>query len=84
MTTTDTTESQTEHGPVFVFDVDGETYEADRPKVTGAELFEISGTDPSVGLVLISEDGTTTVVADEEYRLVPKANFKMRPHFRRG
>jgi len=85
MTTTDTTESDTDHGPVFVFDVDGTTYETDRPRVTGAELFDITDTDLSVGLVLINEDGTTTTVkVDDEYLLTPKANFKRRPHFRRG
>jgi hypothetical protein len=72
-------------GPVFVFDVDGETYRHDRPTITGAEIMALAGISPSVGLIQILPDGTRkTVEPDDTIRLVPRAQFKRRPRFKRG
>lgn len=69
----------------FVYDVDGVTYEWNRPKITGAEIMELAGIDPSQGLVLCHEDGSQeAIAADREVHLVPRPRFKQRPRFKRG
>jgi len=74
-----------ERGPVFVFEVEGTTYEHDRPKITGGEIMDIAGIPRSQGLIQINSDGTTTsIAADAEVHLVPGAQFKRRPRFKRG
>lgn len=72
-------------GPSFVFDVEGTTYDHDRPKITGGEIMDIAGVPRSQGLIQVHSDGTTaTVAADEEVDLVPEPRFKRRPRFKRG
>jgi Multiubiquitin len=74
-----------ERGAAFVFDVDDATYEHDRPTITGAEIMAIAGISPSDGLIQILPDGTRkTVAPDETVHLVPGAQFKRRPRFKRG
>jgi hypothetical protein len=69
----------------FVFDVDDVTYEHDRPKITGDEIMAMAGISPSDGLIQILPDGSRkTVAPDEVVRLVPGAQFKRRPRFKRG
>ncbi len=69
----------------FVFEVEGTTYEHDRPKITGGEIMDIAGIPREQGLIQINPDGTTTsIAADQEVHLVPEARFKRRPRFRRG
>jgi hypothetical protein len=69
----------------FVYDVDGVTYHHDRPKITGAEIMAAAGIPASDGLVQLLSDGTTaTVNPDDEVQLVPGAQFKRRPRFKRG
>jgi Multiubiquitin len=69
----------------FVFDVDGVTFEWNRPKITGAEIMEAAEIPISQGLVLCDEDGSQeTVAADREVHLVPRPRFKQRPRFKRG
>lgn len=97
MTSTSTAESTQDHdesgdgdrhqdrGAVFVYDVEGTTYQHDRPKITGGEIMDIAGIPREQGLIRINEDGTTTsIAADQEVHLVPKARFKRRPRFKRG
>lgn len=88
MATTDTPQEARQpddRGPVFVLDVDGTTFEHDRPKITGGEIMDIAGIPYTQGLVQILSDGTTNSVAvDAEVHLVPGAQFKRRPRFRRG
>src|SRR5438046_3061125 len=70
---------------VFVFEVEGTTYEHNRPKITGGEIMDIAGIPREQGLVQINPDGTTTsIAADQEVHLVPEARFKRRPRFKRG
>jgi hypothetical protein len=70
---------------VFVFEVEGTTYEHNRPKITGGEIMDIAGIPREQGLVQINPDGTTTsITADQEVHLVPEARFKRRPRFKRG
>ncbi len=70
---------------VFVFDVDGVTFEHNRPKITGGEIMDMAGIPYSQGLVQVHEDGTTTTVGvEDEVHLVPGAQFKRRPRFKRG
>lgn len=72
-------------GPDFVYDVDGVTYHHDRPRITGGEIMVAAGIPASDGLVQVLPDGTTaTVNADDEVQLVPGAQFKRRPRFKRG
>lgn len=74
-----------EGGQVFVFDVEDTTYEHDRPKITGGEIMDIAGIPRSQGLIQVNPDGTTTsIAADVEVHLVPGAQFKRRPRFKRG
>lgn len=76
-----------ERGPRqdFVYDVDGTTYHHDRPKITGAEIMLAAGIPSSDGLVQLLQDGSTaTVDPDDEVHLVPGAQFKRRPKFKRG
>ncbi len=74
-----------EKGAQFVYEVDGTTYEHDRPKIIGGEIMDIAGIPRSQGLVQINEDGTTTSIpADTEVHLVPEPRFKRRPRFKRG
>lgn len=74
-----------EHGQAFVYDVDGATYEHDRPKITGSEIMAAAGIPLSDGLVQLLPDGTTaTVNSDDEVHLVPGTQFKRRPRFKRG
>jgi hypothetical protein len=74
-----------ERGPVFVFEVEGTTYEHDQPKITGGEIMDIAGIPRSQGLIQVNPDGTTTsIAADAEVHLVPGAQFKRRPRFKRG
>ncbi|MEU4525731.1 multiubiquitin domain-containing protein [Amycolatopsis sp. NPDC024027] len=69
----------------FVFDVDGTTYEYKHPTITGAEIMAIAGISSSDGLIQILPDGTRkTVAPDETVHLVPGAQFKRRPRFKRG
>lgn len=70
---------------VFVFEVDGTTYEHNRPKITGGEIMDIAGIPRAQGLVQVNQDGTTTsIAADQKVHLVPEARFKRRPRFKRG
>lgn len=72
-------------GPEFVYDVDGVTYHHDRPKITGSEIMTAAGIPLSDGLIQLLSDGTTvTVNPDDEVHLVPGAQFKRRPRFKRG
>lgn len=74
-----------QEGAVFVFEVEGTTYEHNKPKITGGEIMDIAGVPRSQGLIQLNSDGTTTsIAADEEIRLVPGARFKRRPRFKRG
>jgi len=69
----------------FVFDVDDITYEHDRPRITGGEIMAMAGISPSDGLIQVLPDGSRkTVAPDEVVRLVPGAQFKRRPRFKRG
>lgn len=69
----------------FVYDVDGTTYEHDRPRISGAEIMAAAGISAAEGLVQILPDGTTaTVDVDDEVTLVPGTQFRRRPRFRRG
>lgn len=69
----------------FVFDVDDITYEHDRPRITGGEIMTMAGISPSDGLIQVLPDGSRkTVAPDEVVRLVPGAQFKRRPRFKRG
>lgn len=70
---------------VFVFEVEDTTYEHNRPKITGGEIMDTAGIPREQGLIQINPDGTTTTIAaDQEVHLVPKARFKRRPRFKRG
>ncbi len=72
-------------GTDFVYDVDGVTYHHDRPKITGAEIMAAAGIPVRDGLVQLLPDGTTaTVSPGDEVQLVPGAQFKRRPRFKRG
>jgi hypothetical protein len=72
-----------EHG--FFYEVDGVTFEHDRPRITGAEIMSAAGIPTSDGIVQLLPDGTTkTVGLNDEVRLVPGAQFKRRPRFKRG
>lgn len=72
-------------GADFVYDVDGVTYHHDSPKITGSEIMAAAGIPASDGLVQLLSDGTTaTVNPDDEVHLVPGAQFKRRPRFKRG
>lgn len=69
----------------FVYDVDGTTYEHDRPRISGGEIMAAAGISATEGLVQILPDGTTaTVNVDDEVTLVPGTQFRRRPRFRRG
>lgn len=69
----------------FVYDVDGTTYHHHRPKITGAEIMLAAGIPSSDGLVQLLQDGSTaTVNPDDEVHLVPGAQFRRRPKFKRG
>lgn len=74
-----------DQGARFVFDVDGTTYEHDRPKITGGEIMAMAGISPSEGLIQLLPDGSRrTIAPDEEVHLVPGTQFKRRPRFKRG
>jgi hypothetical protein len=78
-------DDQDRAGSRFVFDVDDVTYEHDRPKITGGEIMAMAGISPSDGLIQVLPDGSRkTVAPDEVVRLVPGAQFKRRPRFKRG
>lgn len=69
----------------FVFEVDGKTYEHDRPRILGSEIMTVAEISPNDGLVQLLPDGTTvTINPDDEVKLVPGAQFRRRPRFRRG
>ena len=69
----------------FVFDVDDQTYEYNRPRITGGEIMVIAGIPSTDGLLQILPDGSrVTVQPDEDIALVPGAQFKRRPRFKRG
>ncbi len=80
-------DGETQHvvGARFAFDVDDVTYEHDRPRITGGEIMAMAEITPSDGLIQVLPDGTRkTVAADEVVQLVPGAQFKRRPRFKRG
>ncbi|WP_406161732.1 multiubiquitin domain-containing protein [Streptomyces canus] len=80
-------QTETDHTkhPTFVFEVDGVEYTHDRPTITGAQIMEMAGINPADGLVQILPDGTRiTITLEETVRLVPGAQFKRRPRFKRG
>jgi hypothetical protein len=69
----------------FLFDVDDITYEHNRARITGGEIMAMAGISPSDGLIQVLPDGSRkTVASDEVVRLVPGAQFKRRPRFKRG
>jgi hypothetical protein len=69
----------------FVFEVEGTTYEHNRPNITGGEIMDIAGISREQGLIRCSADGTTmSIAAEQEVHLVPGAQFKRRPRFKRG
>jgi hypothetical protein len=69
----------------FVYEVDGVEYHSNRPNLTGAEIMAAAGIPPSEGLVRLLPDGTTASVAPTDtVHLVPDAQFKRRPRFKRG
>ena len=69
----------------FVYEVDGTEYRSDRPNLTGAEIMAAAGIPAAEGLVQLLLDGTTVAIAPtEEVHLVPEAQFKRRPRFKRG
>jgi hypothetical protein len=69
----------------FVYEVDGIEYHSNRSKLTGAEIMAASGIPLAEGLVQLLPDGTTVTIAPtEEVHLVPEAQFKRRPRFKRG
>lgn len=69
----------------FVYEVDGVEYHSDRHKLTGAEIMAAAGIPLAEGLVQLLPDGTTVTIApSEEVHLVPDAQFKRRPRFKRG
>lgn len=71
--------------PDFLYEVDGVEYHSDRPKLTGAEIMAAAGIPLSEGLVQLLPDGTTASIAPaDEVHLVPDAQFKRRPRFKRG
>jgi len=80
------TETETEaKQKVFVFEVDDIEYTYDKPKITGAQIMAIAGISPSDGLVQILPDGSREAIApDKTVHLVPGAQFKRRPRFKRG
>ncbi|MDH6215279.1 multiubiquitin domain-containing protein [Streptomyces pseudovenezuelae] len=79
------TETDRTKRPTFVFEVDGVEYTHDKPTITGAQIMEMAGINPADGLVQILPDGTRiTITPDETVRLVPGAQFKRRPRFKRG
>lgn len=71
--------------PDFVYEVDGTTHHHDRPKITGAEIMAAAGIPSTDGLVQVMDDGSTvTINPHDEVHLVPGAQFKRRPRFKRG
>lgn len=72
-------------GPEFVYDVDDATYQHTKPKITGSEIMTAAEIPLTDGLIQLLADGTTlTVNPDDEVHLVPGAQFKRRPRFKRG
>lgn len=79
------TDDDARAGARFVFDVDDVTYAHDRPRITGGEIMAMAGISLSDGLIQVLPDGSRkTVAADEVVQLVPGAQFKRRPRFKRG
>ncbi|MEO7261509.1 MAG: multiubiquitin domain-containing protein [Jatrophihabitantaceae bacterium] len=70
---------------VYVYDVDGVTYEHDHRMITGAQIMSAAGLDPQQGLIHILRDGSrVTVTAAATVDLASGAHFKRRPRFKRG
>jgi hypothetical protein len=85
MASTQITTETDEAKKVFVFEVDDVEYTYDKPEITGAQIMAIAGISPSEGLVQILPDGTRkTIAPDETVHLVPGAQLKRRPRFKRG
>jgi hypothetical protein len=69
----------------FVYEVDEVEYHSDRPKLTGAQIMAAAAIPSTEGLVQLLPDGiTATVNPTDEVHLVPDAQFKRRPKFKRG
>lgn len=69
----------------FVFEVDDVECTYDKPTTIGAQIMAIAAINPSDGLVQILPDGTRkTITPEETIHLVPGAQFKRRPRFKRG
>lgn len=78
------TETEVKH-KIFVFEVDDVEYTYDKPTISGAQIMTIAGINPTDGLVQILPDGSRKAIApDETVELVPGAQFKRRPRFKRG
>jgi len=85
MASAETTTETVEAKKVFVFEVDDVEYTYDKHEITGAQIMAIAGISPSEGLVQVLPDGTRkTIAPDEIVHLVPGAQFKRRPRFKRG
>lgn len=80
------TETKTEaKHKIFVFEVDDVEYTYDEPTISGAHIMAIAGINPADGLVQILPDGSRKAIApDDTVELVPGAQFKRRPRFKRG
>jgi hypothetical protein len=85
VSTETTTETDGTKHKVYVFEVDDVEYTYDEPTITGAQIMAIAGINPADGLVQILPDGSRkSIVPDEVVELVPGAQFKRRPRFKRG
>ncbi|WP_225847328.1 multiubiquitin domain-containing protein [Streptomyces sp. HPF1205] len=86
MASTETEMTQTKpQQKVFVFEVDDIEYTYDKPKITGAQIMAIASISLSDGMVQILPDGSREAIApDQTVHLVPGAQFKRRPRFKRG
>src|SRR5713101_3548433 len=61
---------------VWMFDVDGVTYQHDEPRITGGEIMALAGVRPSQILLQYFEDGyEETIDPDDVVLLEPRPHF---------
>lgn len=72
-------------GKFYTFFVDGVEFHVETPTLTGLQIMTLAGIPPSVGLLLIQEDGSQVQVAPQDViELKPGLRFKKAPRFTRG
>lgn len=72
-------------GKFFTIWIDGKEFHIEQEEITGAEIKALGRIPPELPLILVEEDGTQEIIADDQViELKPGRRFKKAPRLIRG